>query len=113
VKKFDKPFSEVLIAPERKPHGTRTDLAVAKGYLVVAERRLQAPDEHDFFIDDIFHIATRPPMLVEAGKGAGAFGGFVDYFLRYVARHFCHRVPCKSNVAVSYYTLAMQSNCPG
>jgi len=77
----------VLIAPERKPHRTGTDLAVAEGYLIVAKRGIEAPNEHDFFVDHIFHVATRPGPLVETGKAAGALGHFIDYFLRYVARH--------------------------
>ncbi len=77
----------MLIAPECKPHRTRTDLAFAKGYLIVAKRGIQASDKHDFFVYYIFHVAAGPCALVETGKAAAALGRFVDYFLRYVARH--------------------------
>jgi hypothetical protein len=106
----------VLIAPERKPHRTRTDLAVSKGYLIVAKRGIQASDKHDFFVYYIFHIAAGPPALVEAGKAAAALSRFIYYFLRYVARHcFFHSTSFLQALAsqethYSYYTVVMQSN---
>jgi hypothetical protein len=80
--------SDVLIIPERKPHRTRTDLAVSERYLIVAKCGIQTSDKHDFFVYHIFHIAAGPAALVETGKAAAALSGFLHYFLRYVARHF-------------------------
>ncbi len=77
----------MLIAPERKPHRARTDLAVSEGYLVVAKCEIQTSDKHDFFVYHIFHIAARPAALVETGEAAAALSRFIDYFLSYVARH--------------------------
>jgi hypothetical protein len=84
----------VLIAPECKPHRTRTDLAVSKGYLIVAKRGIQASDKHDFFVYHIFYIAAGLAVFVETGKAAGALSGFIYYFLRYVPGHcFLQIVP--------------------
>jgi hypothetical protein len=79
--------SDVLIAPERNSHRTRTDLAVSEGYLIVAKFEIETSDKHDFFVYHIFHLAAGPAARVETGEAAVALSCFVDYFLRYVARH--------------------------
>ena len=103
--------------PKRDPHRTRTDLAVAEGYLIVAEGEIQTSDKHHFFVYHIFHIAAWPAALVETGEGAAALSRFVDYFLRYLV---CHRLfnttgfsPALGLLTTDYpyYRGAMQSNC--
>jgi hypothetical protein len=107
----------VLIAPERNPHRTRTDLAVSEGYLIVAKCEIQTSDKHDFFVYHIFHIAAGPAALVETGEAAAALSRFVDYFLRYVVRHrFFNptgflRALASPETIYPYYTVAMQSSC--
>jgi hypothetical protein len=105
----------VLIVPERNSHRTRTNLAVAEGYLIVAKAGIQTPDKHNSFVHYIFHIAARAAAPVETGKGATALGCSVDYFLRYVARHaLSERVYLQAlaspRTPYVYYTATMQSN---
>ena len=106
----------MLIAPERKPHRTRTDLAVSEGYLIVAKCEIQTSDKHDFFVDHIFYIAARLAALVETGEAASALSRFVDYFLRYFVRHrFSNsagflRALASPERDYPYYTVVMPSS---
>lgn len=102
----------MLIAPERKPHRTRTDLAVSKGYLIVAKRGIQASDKHDFFVYHILHIAAGPAVFVQTGKAAAALSRFVDYFLRYVVHHrFVNSARFLRALASPETTLITASQC--
>ena len=107
----------MLIVPERKPHRTRTDLAVSEGYLIVAKCGIQTSDKHDFLVYHIFHIAAGLAALVETGEAAAALSRFVDYLLRYVV---CHRflnpagflrALASPDTHHAYYTVAKQSSC--
>jgi hypothetical protein len=107
----------VLIAPECEPHRTRTDLAVSERYLIVAKCGIQASDKHDFFAYHIFHIAAGLAALVEASEATSALSRFVDYLLRYFARHRFFNSAGFAQALASpethypYYTGAMQSSC--
>ena len=78
----------MLIAPERNAHWTRTDLTVSERYLIVAKRKIQAADKHDFFVYFIFHAAAgTAASFVETREATAALNRSVDRFLSYVARH--------------------------
>ncbi len=74
--------SDLVIVPESNPHRTGTDRAVAEGYLIATKVLLQAPNEHNVFVYDIFHTAARM-AVIQTSKAFRALCSFVDYLLGY------------------------------
>jgi hypothetical protein len=82
---IDRAALDVLAVPERNPHRTRANFAIAERNLIIAEFQIETTNKHHSLIDHVFDVALRPAAVVQTGKCPTTLTGFFGYVLRYVA----------------------------